>query len=149
VTDKRIFLGLVALLTIAGGAATASDQVYHPINPSFGGSSLNSSHLLAVASAQNGYKDKSSSSSSTASSSSSSTTWGQLFASQLQSRLLSALADQVTNAIFGDNPASSGTFTFGTQTVTFSRGLEAVNIVIYDAATNTTTNVSVPTLTVN
>jgi curli production assembly/transport component CsgF len=139
----------VIYFLLGAQVGVCSEQVYHPINPSFGGSSMNSSHLLAIASAQNGYKDKSSSSSSSSSTSGTTTSLGALFASQLQSRLMSALADQVTTAIFGANPANSGTITFGTQTITFSRGLEAVNIDIFDAATNTTTHVSVPTLQVN
>jgi curli production assembly/transport component CsgF len=35
-----------------GSAATASEMVYHPVNPTFGGNSLNGSSLLSQAQAQ-------------------------------------------------------------------------------------------------
>jgi curli production assembly/transport component CsgF len=64
----------------------------------------------------------------------------------LQSILLSRLAQQVSDAIFGQNPQQSGTITFGTQTITFNRTLENVLLTITDTATGEVTNVTVPTL---
>ena len=53
-----------------------------------------------------------------------------LFARQLQSRLLSALSSQITDAIFGANPQERGTITFGGQTISFVRTLESVQLAI-------------------
>ena len=79
---------------------------------SFGGNPFNSAHLLGIANAQNDYKDpKATANSSQA----------DIFARQLQSRLLSALSSQIVDAIFGANPQDSGTITFGGQAISFVR----------------------------
>jgi curli production assembly/transport component CsgF len=133
-------LGLAAALTIGlvhGGAASAQDLSYEPINPTFGGNPFNSAHLLGVAGAQNKTRDPSST---TASNSQ-----ADIFARQLQSRLLSALSSQVVDAIFGDNPQERGTITFGGQTISFVRGLEEVTLTITDDGTGEVTTIVIPT----
>jgi curli production assembly/transport component CsgF len=126
-------------LLVAGSVASAAaqDLSYTPVNPSFGGNPFNSAHLLAVAGAQNEHKDPNAVRPGQSQAS--------LFASQLQSRLLSALANQVTDAIFGETPQESGTITFGGQTITFQRGLESVQLTIFDAGTGEETRIEVPT----
>jgi len=119
------------------GPAAAQEMVYKPINPSFGGDPFNSSHLLSIANAQNDYKAPAASSSSTT----------DLFIRQLQSRLLSSLASQVSDAIFGENPQDSGTIVFGDQVISFERGLESVQLVIIDNATGSRTEIEIPLLT--
>lgn len=47
---------ILTLLYISVTTASATELVYSPINPSFGGNPLNSSHLLGVANAINDYK---------------------------------------------------------------------------------------------
>jgi curli production assembly/transport component CsgF len=127
---------LVAAATmVSAGGASAQDLTYQPISPSFGGNPFNSAHLLGVANAQNDYKDPAAK---TASSQ------GDLFARQLQSRLLSALSSQLIDAIFGENPQESGTFTLGGQTVTFFRDLESVTINITNDETGEITTIVVP-----
>jgi len=120
----------------SGSAASAQDLVYEPINPSFGGNPFNSSHLLGVANAQNDYKDPSSTSSGSQ---------ADIFARQLQSRLLSALSSQIVTAIFGDNPQETGTVSFGGQTVTWNRDLQNVTLNITDDATGEVTTIVIPT----
>ena len=131
--------GIVAgALFSASFSAFAQELVYAPINPSFGGDSFNSSHLLGIASAQNDYKDPAS------------TTTGNTqidqFLRQLQSRLLSSLAAQVNDAIFGENPQESGTITFGDQTITFVRLIDSVSLTITDSTTGAVTEISIPLL---
>lgn len=126
--------GLVLAMTAA--PAAAQDIVYTPINPSFGGNPFNSAHLLGIANAQNNFKDpKSASNSSQA----------DIFARQLQSRLLSALSSQIVDAIFGDNPQQHGVIRFGGQTIEFDRGLEDVTLTITDDATGEVTTIVIPT----
>lgn len=114
--------------------AVAQDMSYTPNSPTFGGNPFNSSHLLGVASAQNKYKEATTA-----------TSQAELFSKQLQSRLLSALASQVTDAIFGDNPQENGTITFGGQTITFVRSLDWVKLTISDAETGAVTDIEIPT----
>lgn len=111
-------------LTAGMPAASAGDLVYSPINPSFGGNPLNSSHLLGLANAQR-TATTGSTTSLTGGLGDTGTTPGtsdaELFVRQLQGRLLSALASQVTDAIFGANPANSGTIKFGDTEIFFDQ----------------------------
>lgn len=127
---------MVALIMMAStSTASAQDLTYTPINPTFGGNPFNSAHLLGIANAQNDYKDPNSSSSSSQ---------GDIFARQLQSRLLSAVSSQLVDAIFGDNPQESGTVSLGGQTIDFFRDLENVTITITNDDTGEVTTLVVP-----
>lgn len=135
----RRVLALSLPLACALGAASpvsAQDLSYQPVDPSFGGNPFNSSHLLSVAGAQNNYKDPASATSGSQ---------ADIFARQLQSRLLSALSSQIVDAIFGVNPQQSGTITFGGQTIRFDRGVEDVTLTITDDGTGEVTTIVVPT----
>lgn len=136
-------IGLIPAILLAGTAigavgskASAQDIVYEPVNPSFGGNPFNSAHLLGIANAQNNFKDpKAKEAGSQA----------DIFARQLQSRLLSALSSQIVDAIFGENPQEHGIIKFGGQTIEFTRGLEEVTLVITDDSTGETTTIIIPT----
>lgn len=117
-------------------AALAQDIVYQPIDPSFGGNPFNSGHLLGIANAQNDYKDPASRQSNSQ---------ADIFARQLQSRLLSALSSQIVDAIFGENPQESGTISFGGQTINFVRSLTEVTLTITDDETGEVTTIVIPT----
>ncbi|MDQ6971606.1 MAG: curli assembly protein CsgF [Mariprofundaceae bacterium] len=54
---KRIVFSIAMAFVFSTGSAFAEQQVYVPVNPSFGGSSNNASGLLANANAQNNFKD--------------------------------------------------------------------------------------------
>jgi len=132
-------LALGAALTAIGGIAApaaAQDLTYTPIDPTFGGNPFNSSHLLGIANAQNKFKDPSATAN---------RSQADIFASQLQSRLLSALSGQIVDAIFGDNPQQHGTITFGGQTIVFDRDLDSVTLNITDDGTGEVTTIVIPT----
>lgn len=126
----------IAVAAAAPSSACAQDMVYEPINPSFGGNPFNSAHLLGIAGAQNKTRDPASAVTSSE---------ADIFARQLQSRLLSALSSQIVDAIFGENPQERGTITFGGQTIRFERGLEAVTLTITNDASGEVTTIVVPT----
>lgn len=117
--------------------ALAGDLVYTPINPSFGGNPFNSSHLLGIANAQNKFKDPDSLSNSSQ---------ADIFARQLQSRLLSALSSQIVDAIFGENAQNDGTIEFGGQTISWVRDLDQVTLTITNDGTGEVTTIQVPTI---
>jgi curli production assembly/transport component CsgF len=130
-------LTLVAVLVCSATVpANAQDITYQPIDPSFGGNPFNSAHLLGVANAQNDYKDPNATSTNTQ---------ADIFARQLQSRLLSALSSQIVDAIFGDNPQERGTISFGGQTINFVRGLTEVTLTITNDETGEVTTIVIPT----
>lgn len=132
---------LIVKLSLAAGAlllacpVIAQDVVYRPISPTFGGNPFNSNHVLGVANANNDTRDPRATTSNSQ---------ADIFARQLQSRLLSALSSQIVDAIFGENPQESGTISFGGQTIEFFRSLEEVTLIIRDDETGEETRIVVP-----
>lgn len=147
----RITLVLGVALWVGPIEGMTQDLVYQPVNPSFGGSPLNSGHLLSIANAQRNAtaSDYVAPSTSSSSSSTSGLSQAELFARQLQSRLLSSLSSEVVDAIFGDNPQDSGTVVFGTTEISFDRGVDSIELVLTDTVDGTVTEISVPQLVVN
>ena len=135
----RQFLAIAlgaTILAFAGAPALAQDITYQPVDPSFGGNPFNSAHLLGIANAQNTYKDPNATTSNSQ---------ADIFSRQLQSRLLSALSSQITDAIFGENPQQHGKISFGGQTIVFDRGLEDVTLTITNDDSGEVTTIVVPT----
>ncbi|MFJ2491548.1 curli assembly protein CsgF [Pseudomonas iridis] len=86
---------LVGLASAA--AAQATELVYTPVNPSFGGNPLNGTWLLNNAQAQNDYDDPDLNSRSSVAG----TSALERFTSQLQSRLLGQLLDNISTGNTG------------------------------------------------
>lgn len=140
-TARAAALCGAALMTLLGGTASAQQLTFTPINPTFGGNPFNSSHLLGLANAQNQFLPK-------ATTTAVGQTQAQQFASQLQSTILAGVSQQISNAIFGNNPQQSGTISFGGTSVSFARGLDNVTINITDTQ-GVTTQIVVPTFVTN
>jgi len=134
---RALASGVILCISLAASPAGASDLVYQPINPSFGGNPFNSAHLLGVANAINKYKDPSAVSSSDPASQ---------FLRTLQSRLLSSLASQITDVIFGENSQDAGLIKFGDQEIAFVRGADSVTLTITNNADGSVTEIIVPLL---
>lgn len=133
----RLCARVLAVMVVFGAApAAAQDITYQPISPTFGGNPFNSAHILGTANAQNDYRDPRAASSGSQ---------ADIFARQLQSRLLSALSSQIVDAIFGDNPQERGIIRFGGQTIEFVRGLEEVTLTITNDETGEVTTIVIPT----
>jgi len=124
-----------------GVCASAQDLVYEPVNPSFGGNPFNSAHLLGIATAQDDNEPPVDEMMEE--------TQAELFVRQLESRLLSGLAREVTDAIFGDDPQESGVVEFDDQRIEFERGLDSVTVQIFDATTGQTTEIILPIFQAN
>jgi curli production assembly/transport component CsgF len=133
---KAMLLATIAGISIAS-PVVAQDIVYQPIDPSFGGNPFNSGHLLGIANAQNDYKDPKAQAATNSQ--------ADIFARQLQSRLLSALSSQIVGAIFGENPQERGTISFGGQTIDFVRSLTEVTLTISNDDSGEETVIVVPT----
>ncbi len=135
----RFTLTVAAVIAVAAAnqAAFADELVYTPINPSFGGNPFNSSHLLGIANAQNDYE---------APRDSNQTLQGEQFVRLLQSRLLSALATRVSDAILGENAQPSGEIVYGSQTVAWETLLDSIRLTVTDADTGAVTEIIIPSL---
>lgn len=88
---------LAALIGMAVTNATASEMVYTPINPTFGGNPLYGNFLLSTAQATNKHKDPD------AKSFDFNKTPLQEFNDMLQRAILNQLAYSATSSIIGDN----------------------------------------------
>ena len=134
---KTLYAALMAAgLMAMPNPAAAQDLTFQPYSPTFGGNPFNSAHILGTANAQNDYRDPRAVTSNSQ---------ADVFARQLQSRLLSALSSQLVDAIFGENPQERGTISFGGQTISFVRGLEEVTITILNNVSGEVTTIVVPT----
>ena len=90
--------GLLLLGLGSCGLVQATELVYTPINPSFGGNPLNGTWLLNNAQAQNDYDDPDLKDRASAFSG---TTALERFSNQLESRMLSQLLDNISNGSTG------------------------------------------------
>lgn len=133
-----IGIGVPLLLAVP---AVAGEVVYTPMNPSFGGSTLNFQYLMGLATAQNSFKGETAAGAARAP-----LTASERFAQQLQSRLYAGLAQQVSESIFGENAQPSGHFVFDDQQIDFVNDGQQVTITILNTATGETTEISVPTM---
>ncbi len=106
---------LAGALFMAVAAVHATTLVYQPVNPNFGGNSLNGPNLLNEANAQNKYTDPS------LSSLSSSQSTLEQFNNQLQQAILSRVASSITSSIVGtDGTLKPGTISTGNFTISIT-----------------------------
>jgi len=133
---KRILLALVVMASPL--ATPASELVYTPVNPTFGGSSLNGSTLLGQAQAQDKFKDPTTASSSL----STQKTALQRFNDNLQQAVLSRIASSVTGGITDANgkliPGTIQTTSFTIDVADLGSGL--LSITTTDKATGQQTS---------
>ncbi|MHC8321040.1 curli assembly protein CsgF [Pseudomonas sp. GB2N2] len=126
------WVGLCLLGLGSGGLVQATELVYQPINPSFGGNPLNGTWLLNNAQAQNDYDDPDLKKRTTATG----TSALERFTSQLQSRLLGQLLDNISSG----NTGSLTTDAFIVNVVDDSGQL---SIVVTDRATGEVSEIQV------
>ncbi len=126
----------LGLLTAVCGSVNASELVYTPNNPSFGGNPLNGAILLNQATAQSKFKESTSSSEQSALTQ---------FNSMLQSAILSRVSSAVTSSIVGADgsltPGTVETTDFRITITNLQTGL--LQIVTTDKTTGQTTQFQV------
>jgi curli production assembly/transport component CsgF len=135
-TSLRVSL-LVAALA-AGGSAAATEMVYTPVNPSFGGNPLNGPVLLNEAQATNRHTDPDAGS---ASGIDSGTSPLQNFQSALENNILNRLASAATTKLVDANGNFvPGTFDTGSYTITIGTPVDGtVTVTTLDKSTGATT----------
>jgi curli production assembly/transport component CsgF len=117
--------------------ATATELVWTPINPSFGGLAYNADWLLASANAQNKYADQSQSTN----------TVGDMiqdFKTSVQRQVLSRLADRIVSKAFGEEGLQQGHYNLGDFTVDVGSDVSGINVVLIDTKTGGQTTLQVP-----
>ena len=132
----KLFVWILAGCVFAWGVQ-ASELVYTPINPTFGGNPLNASQLQAVASAQ---KPNAPTTTTTATQQSTS----QQFLQMLQSQLYASLANAVSTAITGTNAQAAGTIKLNNMQVSWSTVDGQKQITMTDYSTGQVTTIVLP-----
>ncbi|QXH53791.1 curli assembly protein CsgF [Pseudomonas fakonensis] len=103
-THKPRHIAAYLLAAGLGGQALATELVYTPVNPAFGGNPLNGTWLLNNAQAQNDYDDPDLKSRTSAFTGTSAL---ERFTNQLESRLLGQLLDNISNGTTGSMSTSA------------------------------------------
>jgi len=137
-----------ALAALLGAVpAAASDITYRPVSPSFGGSPLNGSYVLGLATANNSrYLENPRTRREQAARDAA---FGgndpvQQFQRQITASLLSQIASTVGQQILGENARDRGTFSVGGTVVQFNRVGGQINIDINETGTGGRTSIQIP-----
>jgi len=130
-----LFLFIFSLFPIKENSF-ATELVWQPINPSFGGSPWNGSWLLQSAQVQNRFKEKSK-------------TWREKtsverFQESLERSLLYRLSRKIADKAFGEEDLESGHYDIGGVSIDIDVGGENINVTIFDPVTGDTTTIQVP-----
>lgn len=133
---KILGCGLAAAVALWAAPVLASELLYRPISPGFGGNPFNTDYVFGTADANNEYDEEREDR----------FTRDPVrdFATTLQSRLLSRISEDIVGAIFGEEAEDAGTFRVGTTVTDFARQGEVINIKIADETTGSETMIDVP-----
>ena len=133
---------IAAMTAVMGGrAATATELVYAPLNPSFGGNPLNGSFLMSVAGAQNKFKEPTKATSLESQDSLSS------FKRQLETRILNSIANRIVTDAFGDEGLTDGEYIVNNLKVNINASDPTVTVMtITDMDNGNTTTIQIPTI---
>ena len=138
-----IGVAVCAGLGVPAGVATASELVWVPINPSFGGPYYNATWLMNSAQTQNPFAKKADAYTQPA------TDPIKDFQTRLSSQLLYQLATKIVNEAFGENgllpkDQPEAHYSVGTFKVDVATDLSKISVKLTDTTTGTTTTVEVP-----
>jgi curli production assembly/transport component CsgF len=116
----------------------ASELVYQPLNPSFGGNPFNASWMIQQAEAQNTFTEARSTTSSY------SRDPLDTFSENLNRQILSRLSSQLARSAFGEDSLEPGHYELGDYVIDVVPGDDGIHINIYDNGTGNETGIVVP-----
>jgi len=126
-----LICGIVGVLLLANAnMARASELVYTPINPSFGGNPLNAQWLLNSAEAQSKFRPE--------------RDLLEDFEERLTRRILSRLARDIIDEAFGEDALEAGHYEIGNYSIDISTDVEFITIFIEDIETGDITIITLP-----
>jgi curli production assembly/transport component CsgF len=132
---------LALLCALIAAPALATEIVYRPVNPSFGGDPLNGSYLINSATSQNDFSDPKASTTSLFGGQSSL----QVFTETLQRSILSRIASAISGSVVdASGNLIPGTVTIGNITVTIVNLGTTLRITTLDSATGQSSVFEVP-----
>ncbi len=135
-----VVCGIVCgLFLLPAGVATATELIWTPINPSFGGYAGNAQWLMASAQAQNTHVEKPEPYTRPSP--------FEDFEYTLQRSYLSRLSSQIISSAFGEEtttPLEPGIYVIGDYSVEIITDLVKITVVITDTLTLNETTVEIP-----
>jgi curli production assembly/transport component CsgF len=132
-----IFCLLVGVLfLVPGRPAIATELIYTPVNPSFGGSPLNWSGLLNQATLQNRFKEERPVREPK--------TPLERFTEQLEYSVFSRMAQRIVDTAFGEDTLKPGEYTFGNYKISVTTDANGITTVITEISTGNTTTIQIP-----
>ena len=138
---KRLLVCVFCLLfgvlfLMSGRPANATELIYTPVNPSFGGSPFNGAWLLQSATLQNKFKEphllrepKSSL---------------ERFTEQLEYRVFHQIADRIVKTAFGEDTLQPGEYVFGNYKISVTTDASGITTIITEISTGNTTTIQIP-----
>lgn len=135
------FVAISLLSSSLASAVSAQEIRFQFNNPSFGGNSFNSSHLLGLAEIQQQHQPPTADNDDLVGNDASAA-----FIRQLESRLLASIATDLVNQITEADPGTADTVVVGDQQIDFNRTDEALTVQITSLLTGATTELILPTL---
>jgi curli production assembly/transport component CsgF len=128
--------------------ASASELIYTPVNPAFGGFPGNGSVLLNNANAQNDFKDPDAYDPYSALEDLNQDPLAN-FQESLNRQVLSLIANKIVQEAFGTDTGigDGGSYTYEYFEITITPGTDAISVTITDTQTGETTDISVPIFT--
>ena len=125
-----------ALFLMPGSMANATELIYTPVNPSFGGSPFNGAFLLNQATLQNKFKEERLIREPK--------TALERFTEQLEYSVFSRMANRIVNAAFGEDTLQPGEYIFGNYNMSVTTDASGITTVITEISTGNTTTVQIP-----
>lgn len=143
--NRSIRRSLVALLFLAAfgsaGGAIASELVYTPTNPSFGGSPLNGQWMQSYAESQSRFKEPAESAGSSPFAQKNAV---ETFRDNLSRQVLNLLAQKISEFASGSGTLPSGPITIDGFEITLISDASSITVSIFDPATSNTTTLVIP-----
>jgi len=129
-------LFLWALFLMPGSMANATELIYTPVNPSFGGSPFNGAWLLQSATLQNKFQEgrplrvpKSPL---------------ERFTEQLEYSVFSRMANRIVDTAFGEDTLQPGEYIFGNYKISVTTDASGITTIITEISTGNTTTIQIP-----
>lgn len=129
---------ILGVLFLMPSVITATELVYTPINPSFGGSPFNAQWLMNSAQSQNKLKEPREE-------------WKmperdpiEDFKTSLNRQILYNLSRKIVDSAFGEEGITEGHYDLEDYTIDISVGLEGIRVILTDSVTGNQTIIEVP-----
>ncbi|MFB3787732.1 MAG: curli production assembly/transport component CsgF [bacterium] len=132
---RYLLTSAITLGAWPSGPAHATELVYEFINPSFGGSYLNGTWLLADAQAQNKHHETRASIT---------TDPIQEFADTVRRQVMYRLARDIVDKAFGEDTLTAGHYEVGDYIIDVSTDAAGITVIISDSLSDKSTKIEIP-----